>query len=203
MTPDWTLPAKRGSASAGLLKDALLRARLSRTATTRIFALAALVATMAFYRAVIVPTICDIAGRPASCASPEKTMDSSASSQIVPHQLQVQLFVVPQGEQRYDTSGDWLWSGNRLEIRVSREMADQDPRYAMLLFVHEMIEALLCRSSGISAAEVDSFDMSHPQADEPGADPAAPYHRQHMAAEAVERALAEKLGVKWEDYISE
>jgi hypothetical protein len=181
-----------------------VRVRLSKAARSRLFALAALAATIAFWRAVIGPAICDMAGRPASCAPPEKTMkDDSASSQIVPHELQVKLLLVPQSEQRYDTSGDWLWSGNRLEIRVSREMADLDPRYAMLLFVHEMIEALLCRSSGVSAVEVDSFDMSHPQSDEPGADPAAPYHRQHMAAEAAERALAAHLGVNWDQYVSD
>ncbi|MBF6567738.1 MAG: hypothetical protein IVW54_02545 [Candidatus Binataceae bacterium] len=113
----------------------------------------------------------------------------------------MRLRILPQEEQRYDTEGDWLWNDDALEIRVSREVDEEDPRYAMLLFVHELIEALLCRSAGITGATVDAFDMRHQQETEPGDDPAAPYHHQHVAAEAVELALADQLGVNWEHYL--
>ena len=38
---------------------------------------------------------------------------------------------------------------------------------------------------------------------EPGADPAAPYHSEHEAAQAAERALATALNVDWRSYLGE
>jgi hypothetical protein len=119
----------------------------------------------------------------------------------IPDDLVVRLRLVPEDQQRYPTAGDWLWSGGTLEIRVSREIDQDDTRYTVLLFIHELIEALLCRGAGITGAQVDAFDLSRPGDDEPGDDPAAPYHRQHVAAEAAERALAEHLGVDWQQYL--
>jgi hypothetical protein len=121
----------------------------------------------------------------------------------MPSTLTVQLTFIPQESQRYDTAGDWLWYGETLEIRLSREVGDDDPRHATLLFVHELVEALLCQSAGIDARAVDQFDMRFGGKAEPGDDPAAPYHHQHIAAEAVERALADQLGVDWNDYLGD
>ncbi len=129
------------------------------------------------------------------------TMDRPGCFQNVPDELVVRLHVLPQSEQRYETEGDWLWENNALEIRISREVGDDDPRYGLLMFVHELVEALLCRSMGVSAAQVDAFDMLHQRDGEPGEIPCAPYHHQHMAAQAAERELADKLGVDWEKYL--
>ena len=123
------------------------------------------------------------------------------SNQGIPEDLVVHLRVLPQSEQRYDTEGDWLWDGSALEIRISREVGKEDPRYAVLMFVHELTEALLCRSAGITGEDVDAFDFLHQKDNEPGENPAAPYHRQHCAAEAAEHALAAYLGVNWERYL--
>lgn len=119
----------------------------------------------------------------------------------LPEQTTVRVFLVPQKEQRYDTLGDWIWTGSRLDIRLSREFCERDPRYVLLLAVHEMVEAMLCRSAGISTQQVDAFDMSFTGEGEPGDDPSAPYHYQHRAAEAAEKALAAELGVKWRTYM--
>lgn len=140
-------------------------------------------------------------GGPQVRAGEERRMKGSASFQKIPPGLVVRLRVVPHRKQRYDTEGDWLWDGDTLEIRLSREVGEQDPRYTTLLFVHELIEALLCRSGGITGAQVDAFDMSHQEENEPGDDPAAPYHRQHAAAEAAEHALADQLGINWDEYL--
>jgi hypothetical protein len=119
----------------------------------------------------------------------------------LPDQITVRVLLVPQSEQRYDTLGDWVWTGTRLEIRLSREFCKRDPRYGALLLVHEFVEAMLCRSTGISTLQVDTFDMRFGGDGEPGDDPSAPYHYQHQAAEAAEKALAAELGVKWSRYI--
>jgi hypothetical protein len=192
--------AKRGSVPFVYSNGTFSRVRSFRAAAIRIFLLLNLAAAIGFYYAVLAPMIRDLAGQPAK--STERIMNDSASSDALAHGLRVNLRIIPANQQRYDTAGDWLWTSNTLEIRISREVANKDIRYAMLLFVHELVEALLCRAAGITTAQVDSFDMSHPQADEPGDDPKAPYHRQHLAAEAVERELARQLQVKWKDYIS-
>jgi hypothetical protein len=128
-------------------------------------------------------------------------MDRPVCFQAVPDELVVRVQVVPQREQRYDTEGDWLWADNTLQVRISREVGDDDPRYGLLLFVHELVEALLCRSMGVTAAQVDAFDTLHQQDREPGELQGAPYHQQHMAAQAAERALADELGVDWDKYL--
>lgn len=129
------------------------------------------------------------------------TMNRPGSFQSIPDDLVVRLHVLPQREQRYDTEGDWLWADNTLEVRISREVSEEDPRYGMLMFVHELVEALLCRSMGVTAAQVDSFDLLHQGDGEPGELRSAPYHGQHMAAQAAERALADQLAVDWERYL--
>src|SRR5690349_1815329 len=109
--------------------------------------------------------------------------------------LAIVLKVIPHAGQRYDTVGDWRWRGKTLEIRVSREVGATNPDFVTLVFVHEAIEAILCRRDGITAAQVDAFDMSYKGTGEPGDDQAAPYHRAHQTAERIEHQLAAALGV--------
>jgi hypothetical protein len=123
------------------------------------------------------------------------------SLELLPERLVVRLRILAQNRQRYGTEGDWLWNGDSLEIRLSREVGEDDPRYTMLLFVHELTEALLCRSAGITQDQVDAFDMSYRGQDEPGDHETAPYHGQHLIAEAVERELARQLEVDWNRYL--
>ena len=69
---------------------------------------------------------------------------------------------------------------------------------------------MLCQQSGVSQERVDAFDKSYeakrPPADkdsEPGDDPAAPYHRQHVIALVTERLAADLLRVDWNRYGAE
>lgn len=105
---------------------------------------------------------------------------------------------IPQSQQRYDTTGDWLYDGDTLIIYASKM---PDARHQQLVAVHELVEALACNADGVSQESVDEFDMG-PGAvlEEPGNDPAAPYYPQHMAATAIEQLLAVALGVDWDEY---
>jgi hypothetical protein len=100
--------------------------------------------------------------RPAICEVSE-----AIRFKTIPDDLVVRLHVLPQRE-RYDTEGDRLRADNTLEVRIGREVGEEDPRYRMLMFVHELVEALLCRSMGVTAAQVDSFDLLHQGNGEPG-----------------------------------
>jgi hypothetical protein len=111
---------------------------------------------------------------------------------------------IPHSYQRYETVGDWIASrGHLRHIRVS-EMGNED--YAFLIAIHEMIEAWLCLKRGVTQEAVDSFDQEFEakrvegNEDEPGHDPKAPYHKEHVFAEKIERMLAKELGVNWKQY---
>ena len=129
--------------------------------------------------------------------------EPSAKFRSLPEDMMIRVKLIPQQAQRYDTEGDWQWHDDRLEIRLSKEVIEDDPRYGIVLLTHELVEAILCRSRGITDRQVDAFDMAFKGSGEPGDDPAAPYHGEHEAAQAAERALAVALNVDWRSYLGE
>src|SRR5258705_8885586 len=77
----------------------------------------------------------------------------------------VTVHVVPHSEQRYETSGDWVWKDGGLVVTVS-DLGDD--RFNVLVAAHEVTEALLARRDGVTEQQVDTWDLSHPDAAEPG-----------------------------------
>ncbi len=86
-----------------------------------------------------------------------------------------------------------------------------NPDYEFLVALHELIESHLVQKRGIPDAAIDEFDIEFEKrraaappdfADyaEPGSDPAAPYYREHQFATAIEKSVAEELGVDWDEY---
>lgn len=117
----------------------------------------------------------------------------------------ITIRTIPHAAQRYPTVGDWVYNDfDDLAIRVSN-MGDW--RYHALVGIHELVEALLCQQRGINELAIVAFDKEFEAkrapddlTSEPGHDPAAPYHDEHVFAEKIERLLAEQLGVDWESY---
>jgi hypothetical protein len=113
---------------------------------------------------------------------------------------------IPHKKQRYPTVGDWTVSKGVLTIKVSRM---SDWRYELLVGLHELVEASLCRQRNISQETVDAFDTNFERkrkagnVDEPGDDPKAPYRVEHFAATNLERLMAIELGVDWYAYSQE
>ena len=106
---------------------------------------------------------------------------------------------IPHSEQRYDTIGDWVFgpeTGNLL-IKVS---SLDDWKKELLVGIHELIEAALCKDRGIREEDVTTWDKDHPEAEEPGHLVGAPYRQEHFFAEVIERQVAGELGVRWESY---
>ena len=113
---------------------------------------------------------------------------------------------IPHSEQRYETVGDWIPSRHGVKIRVSKM---KDPRYVYLVQVHELVEYRLCAERGITDKQVIAFDKKfeeerakglHNKRAEPGNDPRAPYRKEHQFATKIEKEIATKLNVDWEDY---
>jgi hypothetical protein len=113
---------------------------------------------------------------------------------------------IDHAEQRYPTCGDWIAQPDgSCHITVSRL---PDPRYELLVAIHELCEATLCAHRGILQSAVDAFDKRFEAEraqgqhgdEEPGDDPAAPYYREHQIATAIEKQMAHWLDVDWSEY---
>ncbi len=125
-------------------------------------------------------------------------------------------------EQRYNTVGDWFFhdetlprhfeSTKTLVIRVSDT---GNWKWNMALALHELSEAILCTSSGVTQDEVDKFDIAWqsrlPEDSEPGDDVRAPYHKQHRVASQLELQFFDELhpmlrqsdrAIEWQNYES-
>lgn len=105
---------------------------------------------------------------------------------------------IPHSQQRYPTLGDYYTAADgSVFIKVSRL---GNWRYEFLIGLHELIEEAVTRSRGIAEPEIKAFDEAHPELDDPGMDPRAPYHREHVLATAIEMLVAQELGVDWAKY---
>ena len=114
--------------------------------------------------------------------------------------MRILIESIPHADQRYGTCGDWYPVGadsDALRINISHL---NDHAMESLVAVHELVEALLCLKRGITAEQVDAFDLDFVGPGEPGDDPAAPYHREHVFATQIEEMLAKELGVDWDAY---
>jgi hypothetical protein len=128
----------------------------------------------------------------------------------------IQWDVLPHEEQRYETCGDWFFTGDVLRVVVSRL---SDPRYEKLIAIHETIEAMICQQMGIDETDVTAFDVAYEECrnlkisapcgcwisphSEPGDDLHAPYHKAHVAATRCEREVGIAWGVNMRQYENE
>lgn len=112
--------------------------------------------------------------------------------------MKITIESIPHLMQRYNTVGDWAFEADgTLVINVS-EMPDQ--RSMIGVAIHELAEAILCKYAGITAEQVDEWDMNFKGEGEPGNDPACPYLIPHIMAQAIEARFTEMLGLKWTEY---
>lgn len=115
--------------------------------------------------------------------------------------MKIVIESIPHDQHRYPTVGDYWWdSHGTLHIRVS-ELPDRRMTEAIVL--HELWEALLTKHRNIAEETIMDFDiasLSGPYADDPGHDPNAPYHREHVQAELIERQYLLELDVDWQDH---
>jgi hypothetical protein len=73
------------------------------------------------------------------------------------------------------------------------------PEYSLMVLAHEIIEWILISQKGIKISDIDKFDIASTW-DDPGCDPKAPYHRQHMLAIKIEKIICKELGLNWKVY---
>lgn len=117
--------------------------------------------------------------------------------------LNICINTIPDKEQRYDTVGDYWKKDGVDEIKVSSVGKRE---YEFLVAIHEMVEQFLCENAGISDEDITKFDVEYEKnrktgdTSEPGGSEYAPYHKQHMFAEKIERMMTKECGLDWDDY---
>lgn len=110
----------------------------------------------------------------------------------------IYIETIPHAEQRYDTVGDYGEADGKVWFKVSDF---GQPDYEMAVSLHELVEKHLKDKAGITDEQVDAFDLNYKGPyDEPGLDPACPYHKQHMQADAIERAFVLACNQDWIAY---
>ena len=119
----------------------------------------------------------------------------------------IEIEFIPQSEHRYDTVGDYGTNENGdwwFKITQPEDLGggDKGGTRAMAVLLHELAEKLIKDHEGVSDEVVDAFDISGSGADldDPGLDPGAPYHSQHMKADVIERAFIVMAGDDWVEY---
>ena len=116
--------------------------------------------------------------------------------------LLLKIELILHGEQRYETAGDWrIDADGAICIKVSDTGYRMD---ALLVGIHEAVEAILCDAHNVLESDVDAFDIefckTHDlEKEEPGEDPKAPYRREHAAADVVERIVALEADEVWRE----
>lgn len=129
---------------------------------------------------------------------PVNVVEPKKEGPKIDHSPMVIIDVIPQDKQRYPTVGDWQWCNGILVMHIS-DMENKD--YEFMVVIHEMIEAWLCRKRGITQEMVDAWDNGEGKdLEDPGSDERAPYHKEHMLALQIERALCDEMGLNWEEY---
>jgi hypothetical protein len=119
--------------------------------------------------------------------------------------LRIEIQAIPHASHRYETVGDYWDDEGGVHVRVS-DVGNQD--YEFLVAIHELIEQHLCRKRGIPEPEILAFDRAFEAEraagkwtdEEPGCDPRAPYRKEHLFAEVVERLVAQELGIDFDTY---
>ena len=111
--------------------------------------------------------------------------------------MKVTIETIDHDKQRYATTGDYLVDGDEITIFISNVGSW---RSEMAVAVHELVEVLLCIHRKIEVSDIDDFDISHPELEDPGMDSSAPYHKEHLFATAIEMLLCRELGLEWNDH---
>ena len=115
----------------------------------------------------------------------------------------IRIKVIPHSEQKYDTVGDyWQTKNGNWEMRIS----EMTPEYELAVIEHELAEMVRTIRDGVKWSDVDKFDtetvylVDPDNISDPGLSRKAPYHKQHMLSDKIERLIIKQDGGTWEDY---
>ena len=118
--------------------------------------------------------------------------------------MKIRVNIVEPETQRYETSGDYFY--NRKGYLIFRISKQKTRFLEKMQLIHELIEQTLCEYSAILHERIDEFDMNYDMKNstyqEPGDDPNAPYHKQHVLAKDVEKMICKQLNLNFDEYFN-
>jgi hypothetical protein len=103
----------------------------------------------------------------------------------MPKIKEIIIKVIPQNKQRYPTLGDYWIEKDSLQVRVSE---DADWRREWGIILHELFEYGIVLYRGIDIKKIDEYDINY-RGNDPGTNPKAPYHTEHMSALEIEETF--------------
>ena len=107
--------------------------------------------------------------------------------------MKITIQTIKHEEQRYDTVGDyWEDADGTMQFRIT-DTGNKIVNFMCLM--HELTEWFWCVVRGLPLESVDTFDLNHLDAEEPGCLSDAPYHEGHELGEVVEKVLENGLGI--------
>jgi hypothetical protein len=104
---------------------------------------------------------------------------------------------IPHDIQPYNTVGWYHEDEDFIRFQISDT---GNPNYNNAILIHEFQEWSRNKQLGITDDSVDKFDLAHPENDDPGLLPDAPYHKTHMEGDALERLYIILTGEDWVEY---
>lgn len=111
----------------------------------------------------------------------------------------IRVDFIDQKDHRYETIGDYWETDNEMIFKITK-LSGLRSIYVLL---HEIWECYLTLRNGITEKRISDFDMSHPELDDPGLSLEAPYHKEHMSSDILERSACIMAGDDWVDYEKE
>jgi hypothetical protein len=118
----------------------------------------------------------------------------------------INIVTRPMKTMRYSTLGDWydvVKSPDGFKNFLVEVADTKNLDYNFLIGLHELIEYYLCYRRKIKDKTVTGFDIEHSEVEDPGRLKEAPYHKEHMFAEKIEKLMCKELGIEWRKYYNE
>lgn len=109
--------------------------------------------------------------------------------------------VIPHHWHDYPTVGNYFYTKNGTFVIFCSDLKNDNLH--LLIFSHEMVEASIALSRGISLSKIDKFDKRFEEEGkegEPGDDAESPYKKEHRFSENIERLIAHELNIDFNSY---
>jgi hypothetical protein len=107
----------------------------------------------------------------------------------------IHIKIIPYAEMRYPSLGDYWIDGDNIEVRISGNRKNGealDEREIAGIILHELTELFIVLHRGIDMDAITVYDKAYKGSD-PGTNPKAPYHREHMTAMEVEELFYDEV----------
>ena len=109
-------------------------------------------------------------------------------------------------QMRYSTCGDYFY--DKEGVKHFQIIDTGNEYYNTLILLHEMTEEIISKNQGIIEQDILAHDIWHEkefnegrtEIYEPGEHPLSPYADSHFFAETIERLIANKLKIDWNEY---